>query len=437
MGEGKTLGDVLNTLSGIASKNGKSLSDMFGSAEAGRAAMTLVRGEGAEFNALLESMNNSLGSTDSAFQTVSNTQNQQFREAVNASKNAAMDFGNELMVGATPIIQELTSGIKEASTWFRNLDSDQKQNVIQIGLLVAAIGPGLIVIGNLTKGVANTVRGFKDLYLGVGDTITKIKELSPQVIDGVKNLGSFAKTVGTSTLNLGKQAVQFGINTAQMVASKAATLATTVATNGMAVAQGALNLVMSANPIALVVIALGGLTAAFVTLWNKCDWFREKVSGLWSSIKSIFNNGIESLKKFMNFEWSLPKIKMPHFSISGKFSLNPPSIPKFSVDWYHTGAIFKNRTILPGGIGVGDKYKGTGINAEAIVPLDEMYRNVATIINQSLESYNLTSEKASKQPIVIVVQSVLDGKVISESTAEYDDLYAGQRLKLAQRGVSV
>ena len=66
-----------------------------------------------------------------------------------------------------------------------------------------------------------------------------------------------------------------------------------------------------------------------------------------------------------------------------------------------------------------------------------MYRNVATIINQSLESYNLTSEKASKQPIVIVVQSVLDGKVISESTAEYDDLYAGQRLKLAQRGVSV
>ena len=282
--------------------------------------------------------------------------------------------------------------------------------MIQIGLLVAAIGPGLIVIGNLTKGVANTVRGFKDLYLGVGDTITKIKELSPQVIDGVKNLGSFAKTVGTSTLNLGKQAVQFGINTAQMVASKAATLATTVATNGMAVAQGALNLVMSANPIALVVIALGGLTAAFVTLWNKCDWFRERVSGLWSSIKSIFNNGIESLKKFMNFEWSLPKIKMPHFSINGKFSLNPPSIPKFSVDWYHTGAIFKNRTILPGGIGVGDKYKGTGINAEAIVPLDEMYRNVATIINQSLESYNLTSEKASKQPIVIVVQSVLDGE---------------------------
>lgn len=413
MGEGQTLGDVLNTLSGIASKNGKSLSDMFGSAEAGRAAMTLVRGEGEEFNSLLESMNNALGSTDSAFETVSNTQNQQFTEAINASKNAAMDLGNELMVGATPIIQDLTSGIKEASTWFRNLDSDQKQNVIQIGLLVAAIGPGLVVIGSLTQGVANTVRGFKDLYLGVGDTITKIKEFSPQVIDGVKNLGSFAKSVGSATLNLGKQAVQFGINTTQMVASKAATLATTIATNGMAVAQGALNLVMSANPIALVVVALAGLGAGFVALWKNCDWFREKVTGLWSSIKTTFNNGIESLKKFMKFEWSLPKLKMPHFTVSGEFSLNPPSIPKFGIEWYHTGAIFKNRTILPGGIGVGDKFKGTGVNAEAIVPLDEMYRTINFIVKGAI---NQDGKKAPEN----VTVNIYSPEPVSASDAAYE-----------------
>lgn len=466
MNDGQSLGDVLVILEGIASESGKSLSDMFGGAEAGRAAMTLATDSGQAFNEALESMNNSLGSTDKAFETVSNTQNQQFREATNAAKNAAMDLGTELMTSATPMVQALTTGIKEASEWFRTLDSDQKQTVIQVGLVVAAIGPGLIVFGKLTQGISSTVTGLKDFYNGTKSAIEKVQEFSPQILDGVKNLGSFAKTVGTSTLNLGKQAVQiginaaqltgsfaksiatstlelgkqaiqFGINTAQMIAGKAATLATTVATNGMAVAQGALNVVMAANPIGLVVIAIGGLAAAFVTLWNKCDWFREKVTGFWENIKSTFNNGIQKLKSFMNFEWSLPKIKLPHFSISGSFSLNPPSIPKFGIEWYHTGAIFKNRTILPGGIGVGDKYKGTGVNAEAIVPLDEMYTNITNIINKALDKDDPTSPKTPKQPIVIVVQSVLDGKVISESTAEYDDLNAGQRLALAKRGVKV
>ncbi len=513
MGEGQTLGDVLGILKDVASESGKSISELFGSSEAGTAAVNLIKEGTEQFNTVLETMNNSLGSTDKAFETVSNIQNQQFREATNAAKNAAMDLGAELMTSATPMVQALTTGIKEASEWFRTLDSDQKQTVIQVGLVVAAIGPGLIVFGKLTQGISSTVTGLKDFYSGTKSAIEKVQEFSPQILDGVKNLGSFAKSVGTSTLNLGKQAIQiginaaqltgsfaksiatstlelgkqtiqFGINTAQMIAGKAATLATTVATNGMAVAQGALNVVMAANPIGLVVIAIGGLAAAFVTLWNKCDWFREKVTGFWENIKSTFNNGIQKLKSFMNFEWSLPKIKLPHFSISGSFSLNPPSIPKFGIEWYHTGAIFKNRTILPGGIGVGDKYKGTGVNAgsfslnppsipkfgiewyhtgaifknrtilpggigvgdkykgtgvnaEAIVPLDEMYTNITNIVNKALDKDDPTSPKTPKQPIVIVVQSVLDGKVISESTAEYDDLNAGQRLALAKRGVKV
>ena len=215
-----------------------------------------------------------------------------------------------------------------------------------------------------------------------------------------------------------------------MVASKAATLATTVATNGMAVAQGALNLVMSANPIALVVVALGGLTAAFVTLWNKCDWFREKVSGLWDSIKSIFNNGIESLKKFMNFEWSLPKIKMPHFSISGKFSLNPPSIPKFSVDWYHTGAIFKNRTILPGGIGVGDKYKGTGVNAEAIVPLDEMYQKIDSIVSVALSKVSGFKEQVNSEFKIVIENFYNNREIDIQLLMEEMEFYRRQKMQL-------
>ena len=67
---------------------------------------------------------------------------------------------------------------------------------------------------------------------------------------------------------------------------------------------------------------------------------RSSVSSAWSAIKGIFSSVLK------------PNIKMPKISISGKFSLNPPSVPRFGISWYSKGAIFKRPTVL-GGMGVG------------------------------------------------------------------------------------
>lgn len=90
------------------------------------------------------------------------------------------------------------------------------------------------------------------------------------------------------------------------------------------------------------------------------NWFKNLFNDAMDNAKSIVKSGIDKLRSFFNFDWSLPKIKLPHFNISGSFSLNPPRIPSFSVDWYARGGVFNSPSI----IGVGEA------GQEAVMPLE-------------------------------------------------------------------
>ncbi|MGB3160394.1 MAG: tape measure protein [Carnobacterium sp.] len=112
----------------------------------------------------------------------------------------------------------------------------------------------------------------------------------------------------------------------------------------------------------------------------------EKISSAVESVKSTFGKvtdaiispinkakdgvrtAIETIKGFFNFSWSLPKLKMPSFSMSGKFGLNPPSVPKFGLSWHQNGAVVKG---TQGGTVVG---MGENGGDEAIVPLSNKSR---------------------------------------------------------------
>lgn len=78
----------------------------------------------------------------------------------------------------------------------------------------------------------------------------------------------------------------------------------TGALKGMSIAQAALNLIMAMNPIGLVIAAIAGLVAAFVVLWNKCDWFREFWIGLWNTVKEWALNAWTAIKGFFSEAWT-------------------------------------------------------------------------------------------------------------------------------------
>ena len=128
------------------------------------------------------------------------------------------------------------------------------------------------------------------------------------------------------------------------------------------------------------------------------DGIKNKIENARDTVKSA----IDKIKGFFNFKWELPKLKLPHFKISGKFSLDPPSIPKFSVDWYARGGVFDKTTLF----GYDGRVGGLGEDgAEAIVPLEK-----------NTQWLDRIAERLSGNGTPIVLQ--VDGKTFAETSID-------------------
>lgn len=248
--------------------------------------------------------------------------------------------------------------------------------------------------------------------------VNKVKDLKKWIQDNKQTIHNWAAVIIGATVSIGAFLLVLKWGSILSAATKAVKLCRA--------ALVLFNATLKANPVGLVISLLAGLVAAFVYLWNNNKSFRQFWISMWDKIKSVagsavswvkgkFNdfksvvsnvrnrfdeirkgiadklNGakdavksaIEKIKGFFKFKWSLPKLKMPSFSMSGKFSLNPPSVPKLGIKWNAEGGILDEATIFGR---MGSTLLGAGEKGpEAIAPIDVLLGYVRTAVQTENE----------------------------------------------------
>lgn len=137
-------------------------------------------------------------------------------------------------------------------------------------------------------------------------------------------------------------------------------------------------------------------TAIKTTISNIFNGIKDTATSVWNAIKTAITTPIDNAKEkvkaaidaikgfFSGLKLELPHIKLPHFSISGKLSLSPPSVPHINIDWYKSGGIMAGPTIF--GMNGSSLMAGGEAGKEAILPLTEFYTKLESILTSRLNT---------------------------------------------------
>lgn len=353
-GEGKTMKEALSELQNTM-LNAETSADAYNAAvdlfgsKAGPTLAEFCKDGKLNFEDLGASLDDNLGSVENTFNATLDPADQ-FKVTLNQLKDAGFDVGNALGPVLAECLQVATPILKDLIESWNSLSPETQEMIIKCALLAAALGPVFSIVSKVSGGISSVI--------SVGAKVAPVM--------------SKAKT-----------------------------------------AFGAFNAVLMANPVLLVVIAVTTLIAILVTLYNKCEWFRNGVNAVFGGIKSFIAGVVDSIKGFLSFDWKLPKIKLPHFKIKGGFSLTPPKTPKFSVDWYAKGGILNSPTIFGSN---GNSLMGGGeAGKEAVLPID-LLRSYIREENQGNNEVlaQMIAEAITKIPFVVENNIQLGDKKLAD-----------------------
>ena len=437
----------------------KALGSMKNETERDALAMTLMGKSAANLNPLIEDggktykeVAETLAKYDLEFidqETLDNAN--AFNDSIDMIKTVGLvafqQLGTQLAAYLAPAMEKVVDLVGQLAGWFANLSPQTQAIIAGIAAVVAVLSPLLIGLGKVSFAISSIlslaatlgpiIGGLSLPILGIvavvaaavaagvllyknWDTIkAKALELKAKLIETWNN-------IKTSVLNT-VEALKKGLTDKwNAIKEKAVSIWNAI----KSAATTAWNAVKTAitTPVDALKTALtekwNSIKTTATTAWND---LKSAASTAWNAIKKAMTDPIEKARDTLKgivdkikgfFPISIGNVvdnlKLPHFTISGKFSINPPSVPKFSVSWYKQGGIFDNPTIA----GIGEA------GPEAVVPLDKFW--------DAIENSNRQTEALLVRQNAILL-SVLD-ELSKEKNFKVDGMWAGRYVNSLVKG---
>ena len=269
---------------------------------------------------LYGAMGDGMGVTTDMANAINETEPEKFQRLQQQIHNVTEDLGNSLLPTVNVVMEKVGGFIAKGAEWIQN----HQELVRVIMLVVLALGGFLTVAGSVIAVVggvglvftktAGLVTGFIGTVKKLPDMLDTIRIYGMYAGDGIKKGFSFIKSAGAGAISsvknvalniasMAKTAAISGVNALKSMAAGLVGMAkqaiTTAATalGPLITSVWSFTAALLANPITWIVIGIVALIAGIILLYNKCEWFRNLVNGIFSWVKEKLGAAFEVAKQ--------------------------------------------------------------------------------------------------------------------------------------------